>query len=261
VTATDPRPERKAPLGPLSSLASILLATALALGGLFVLAVVAGALPVQVLQRDWQQRFIELVIANSGFPIVGFMLVHLAAHVEPERPELFQLRQRLRRWAVLITFLYLLLIPLQLSVTVRQFSDRAVLQAQQQRLLSDQFSGFAALIRSAPDALSLQRQLTAANGPALAAADLAKPMPQLRQDLLAALRQAEAAMPANIQQATPLPPLVWAAVRDGLRLIGSSLLMALAFAAGAQGRNSSRTLLVRLLSFWRAMRRRRYRRK
>jgi hypothetical protein len=229
--------------------------------GLFLLAVVAGALPVQVLQLDWQQRFIELVIANSGFPIVGFMLVHLAAQMEAERPELFQLRQRLRHWAVLITFLYLLLIPLQLSITVRQFSDRAVLQAQQQRLVSDQFSNFAALIRSAPDALSLQRQLAAANGPALSAADLAKPMPQLRQDLLAALRQAEAAMPANIQQATPLPPLVWAAVRDGLRLIGSSLLMALAFAAGAQGRNSSRTLLVRLLSFWRAMRRRRYRRK
>ncbi len=248
-------------MGPVSSLASILLATALALIGLFVLAVVADAVPVQVLQRDWQQRFIELVIANSGFPIVGFALVHLAAHVEPERLELFQLRQQLRRWAVLITFLYLLLVPLQLSVTVRQFSDREALQAQQRRLLSDQFSSFADLIRSAPDALSLQRQLAQANGPALSAADLAKPMAQLRQDLLAALRQAEAAMPANIQQATPLAPLVWAAVRDGLRLIGSSLLMAIAFAAGAQDRTSSRTLLMRLLMVWRSFRRRRYSRK
>ncbi len=259
--ATDPRFEARAPSGPLSSLASILLAAALALGGLFLLAVVAGALPVQVLQRDWQQRFIELVIANSGFPIVGFVLVHLAAHVEPERLELFQLRQRLRRWAVLITVLYLLLIPLQLSVSVRLFSDRAALQAQQRRLLSDQFSGFAALIRSAPDAPSLQRQLAAADGPALTAADLAKPMPQLRQDLLAALRQAEAAMPANIQQATPLAPLAWAAFRDGLRLIGSALLMAVAFAAGAQGRSSSRTLLARLLAFYRSMRRSPYSRK
>lgn len=248
-------------MGPVSSLASILLATALALFGLFVLAVVASALPVQVLERDWQQRFIELVIANSGFPIVGFAFVHLAAYVEPERLELFQLRQQLRRWAVLITVLYLLLIPLQLSITVRQFSDRTALQAEQRRRLSDQFSSFAALIRSAPDALSLQRQLTQANGPALSAADLAKPMPQLRQDLLAALRQAEAAMPATIQQATPLTPLVWAAVRDGLRLIGSSLLMAIAFAAGAQSRTSSRTLLMGLLSFWRSFRRRRYRRK
>jgi hypothetical protein len=261
VIATDSRLENGGPSGPLSSLASILLAAALALGGLFVLAVVAGALPVQVLQRDWQQRFIELVIANSGFPLVGFVLVHLAAHVEPERLVLFQLRQRLRRWAVLITVLYLLLIPLQLSVTVRQFSDRAALQAQQRRLVSDQFSGFAALIRSAPDAPSLQRQLAAADGPTLSAADLAKPMPQLRQDLLAALRQAEAAMPANIQQATPLAPLVWAAFRDGLRLIGSALLMAVAFAAGAQDRTSSRTLLTRLLMVWRSVRQRRYSRK
>ncbi len=258
---TDPRFETRAPSGPLSSLASILLAAALALGGLFLLAVVAGALPVQVLQRDWQQRFIELVIANSGFPIVGFVLVHLAAHVEPERPKLFQLRQRLRRWAVLITVLYLLLIPLQLSVSVRLFSDRAALQAQQRRLVSDQFSQFAALIRSAPDAPSLQRQLAAVDGPALTAADLAKPMPRLRQDLLAALRQAEAAMPANIEQATPLPPLVWAALADGLRLNGSALLMAVAFAAGAQGRGSSRTLLARLLMVWRSVRRRRYSRK
>lgn len=261
MTATDPRLETGGPSGPLSSLASILLATALALGGLFVLAVVAGSLPVQVLQRDWQQRFIELVIANSGFPIVGFVLVHLAAQVEPERPKLFQLRQRLRRWAVLITFLYLLLIPLQLSVSVRLFSGRAALQAQQRRLVSDQFSQFAALIRSAPDAMSLQRQLAAADGPALTAADLAKPMPQLRQDLLAALRNAEAAMPATIEQATPLAPLVWAAFRDALRLMGSALLMAVAFAAGAQGRGSSRTLLTQLLMAWRSVRRRRYSRK
>jgi hypothetical protein len=261
VTTTDPRLEPGGPTGPLSSLASILLATALALGGLFVLAVVAGSLPVQLLQRDWQQRFIELVIANSGFPIVGFVLVHLAAHVEPERAELFALRQRLRRWAVLVTLLYLLLIPLQLSVSVRQFSDRAALQAQQRRLVSDQFSSFAALIRSAPDAPSLQRQLAAVDGPALTAADLAKPMPRLRQDLLVALRQAEAAMPANIEQATPLAPLVWTTLGDGLRLNGSALLMAVAFAAGAQGRTSSRTQLARLLMVWRSVRRRRYSRK
>ena len=261
MTATNPRIERRAASGPVSSLASILLATALALTGLFVLAVVTGALPVQLLQLDWQQRFIELVIANSGFPIVGFTFVHLAAHIEAERPELFQLRQRLRRWAVLITFLYLLLIPLQLSVTVRQFNDRTALLAQQQRLVSDQFSSFAALIRSAPDARTLQQQLAAADGPALTAADLAKPMPQLRQDLLAALRQAESAMPASIQQATPLSPMVWASLRDGLRLIGSAVLMAVAFAAGAQERNSTRTLLTRLFSVWRSVSLRRYNRK
>jgi hypothetical protein len=127
------------------------------------------------------------VIANSGFPIVGFVLVHLAAQVEPERAGLFALGQRLRRWAVLVTVLYLLLIPLQLSVTVRQFSERAALQAQQRRLVSDQFSSFAALIRSAPDPLSLQRQLAAVDGLALTAADLAKPMPRLRLNASALL--------------------------------------------------------------------------
>ncbi|KEF42044.1 MAG: hypothetical protein ER33_07950 [Cyanobium sp. CACIAM 14] len=245
----------------LSSLASILLAAAGALIGLFVLAVTGGSLPLQVLQSDWQQRFIALVISHSGLPLVGFVLVHLAVQVEADRPELFQLRQRLRRWAVTVTFLYLLLIPLQGYVTVRQFTDRAALQAQQRRIAREQFTTFAGIIRSAPDPLSLQRQLAAAKGPILAPAELAKPMPRLRQDLLAALRSAEASVPARIEQATPLGPLVWAAVRDGLRLGGSALLMALAFAAGAQERRASRTLLMRLLGFIRSVRLRRYSRK
>ncbi len=242
----------------------------MALIGLFLLALVAGSLPVRVLQPDWQQGFVELVISNSGFPIVGFMLVHLALHVEPKRTGLFALRQRLRRWAVIVTFLYLLLIPLQGYITLRQFGDRSALQARQLRTVRDQFVAFAGIIRSAPDPLSLQRQLAAVQGPTLTAADLAKPMPQLRQDLLAALKSAEAAMPARIEQATPLGPLAWNALRDGLRLIGSALLMAVAFAAGAQGSSSSRTLLVRLVSFcrsaslrkfWKSVRRRRYSRK
>ena len=239
----------------------MLLATALALVALFVLAVIPGSLPLQVLQLDWQQRFVERVIANSGFPIVAFTLVHLAAHVEADRPELYLLRQRLRRWAVLVTCLYLLLIPLQGSIAVRQFGDRAALQALQRRTVQEQFSRFSDLIRSAPDALSLQRQLAAVDGPTLTNADLAKPMPQLRRDLLDALRRAEAAMPARIDQATPLQPLVWGVLRDGLRLMGSALVMALAFAAGAQSRHSSRTLLTRLLDRRRSLRGSRYSRK
>ncbi len=233
----------------------------MALNGLFALTVVAGCLPVQLLQAEWQQRFVQLVISNSGFPIVGFLLVHLAAHVEPDRQELFLLRQRLRGWAVLVTFLYLLLIPLQGYLTVRTFTDRSALQAVQRRTVRDQFVDFAAIIRSAPDPLSLQRQLTAVQGPALTEADLAKPMPVLRQDLLEALQNAEAGMPGRIEKSTPLGPLVWSATRDGLRLIGSALLMAAAFAAGAQGRGETRTLLVRLLAFTRSVRQRGYRRK
>jgi hypothetical protein len=162
---------------------------------------------------------------------------------------------------VLITFLYLLLIPLQGYLTVRQFTDRSALQGRELRTLRDQFERFAGLIRSAPDPLSLQRQLAAVQGPALTAADLAKPMPVLRQDLLVALQAAEAALPARIAQATPLAPLVWEALRDGLRLVGSALLMALAFAAGAQRRGATRTLLERLLAFTRSVRQRRYSRK
>jgi hypothetical protein len=200
---------------------SLLLATALGLGGLFLLAV----------------------------------------HVGPERPGLFLLRQRLRRWAVLITVLYLLLIPLQGYLTVRQFTDRSALQARQLRTLRDQFDRFTGLILAAPDPLSLERQLAAVQGPALTAADLAKPVPLLRQDLLVALQGVEAALPDRIAQATPLAPLVWEALRDGLRLIGSALLMAVVFAAGAQRRGASRTLLEQLLIFTLTVRQRRYSRK
>ena len=82
----------------LTSFSTVILMTAIALIGLFALTVVSGSIPTQLLRLEWQKRFISLVIDNSGFPVVAFMLAHLAAFVDPDRRQLTDLRNSIRNW-------------------------------------------------------------------------------------------------------------------------------------------------------------------
>ena len=82
----------------LTSFSTVILMSAIALMGLFILAVISGSLPTQLLRPEWQKRVVSLVIDNSGFPVVAFMLAHLAAFVDPDRRQLTDLRNSIRNW-------------------------------------------------------------------------------------------------------------------------------------------------------------------
>jgi hypothetical protein len=222
--------------------------TAIALMGLFGLAVISGSLPAQLLRPEWQKRFVSLVIDNSGFPVVAFMLVHLAAYVDPDRRQLTDLRYSVRSWAVLVTLLYLLIIPFQAYLTVSEFSNRTNQKQAQIKKIQQQFATFRSVVMAAKDSIQLEEGLRAIQGPTLEPGDLAKPFPKLRGELLAALQTAESRVRNEIDQAIPMGPLIWNAVQESLRIIGSALFLAFAFASGAQPRGSMKTLLVDFLS-------------
>ncbi len=232
----------------LTSFSTVILMTAMALTGLFALAVVSGSLPAQLLRLEWQKRFIALVIDNSGFPVVAFMLVHLAAYVDPDRRQLAGLRNSIRNWAVLITVFYLLVIPFQAYLTLSEFNNRANEKQEEIRKIQQQFAGYRSVVMAASNSIELQEGLRAVQGPTLAAGDLEKPFPKLRQELLAALQTAEARIREEVERAAPLGPLIWNAVQESLRIIGSALFLAVAFASGAQPRGSMKTLLVDFLA-------------
>lgn len=232
----------------LTSFSTVILMTAIALTGLFGLTVVSGSLPTQLLRPEWQKRFVSLVIDNSGFPVVAFMLVHLAAYVDPDRRQLTDLRNSVRSWAVLVTILYLLIIPFQSYLTVSEFNDRSSQKQAQIKTVQRQFASFRSVVMAADNSVELEEGLRAVQGPTLGTGDLAKPFPQLREELLEALQTAERRVRKEIDQSAPIGPLIWNAVQESLRIIGSALFLALAFASGAQRRGSMKTLLVDFLS-------------
>jgi len=239
-------PREMAP--PLTSSSTVILLGAIALTGLFGLAVVSGSLPAQLLRPEWQKRFVSLVIDNSGYPLVAFVLIHLAVFVDPDRRRLVDLRQSVRSWAVLVTILYLLIIPFQAYLTVSDFTNRTNQKQAQIKKVEDQFAAFRSVVLASKNSIQLEEGLRAIQGPTLEAGDLAKPFPKLRGELLSALQTAEGRVRTEIDRATPLGPLIWDAVQESLRIIGSALFLAFAFAAGAQPRGSMKTLLVDFLS-------------
>ena len=150
--------------------------------------------------------------------------------------------------AVLITIFYLLVIPFQAYLTLSEFNSRANEKQEEIRKIQQQFAGYRSVVRQASHSIELQEGLRAVQGPTLATGDLAKPFPKLRQELLAALQSAEGRIREEIEQAAPVGPLIWNAVQESLRIIGSALFLALAFASAAQPRGSMTTLLVDFLA-------------
>lgn len=222
--------------------------------GLFVIffaTLLTGILPPRLLDPEWQLALVQLVVNNAAYPLLGFVLWHLAAHLEPTSQRLVEGRNRLRRLAVLATMLFLLLIPLQVFATLRAYRTADLQQARQLRIISTHYGELRNAIRSAADPLSLQARLQSLQGPQLAPGELAKPLPQLRRELLAALTQAEAF--TSTQLTAPRGPQIWQATQNGIRVIAISLAMALAFAAGAQQRNAAKPLLLQWLQLLRSL--------
>lgn len=98
------------------------------------------------------------------------------------------------------------------------------------------------MVRSAPSATALEQQWRARSGTHLSPADLTRPQPQLRAQLLSQLQQLDNRVEASHNSGVRLAR-IWAVVQNTLRLCLSALFLALGFAAAAKGRHSAFTLL------------------
>jgi len=86
---------------------------AMALFFIYAFNVAAVALPIRPLATAWQISMVDVIINNSIFPLLGLVLAHLAAYLDPSEPRFEAFSQNLRRWALLATLGFLLIIPLQ----------------------------------------------------------------------------------------------------------------------------------------------------
>jgi hypothetical protein len=99
-------------------------ATAFGLLAVFLINLISGAMPLKLLDPQWQLRVILQLIANVSFPLVGFMLICLAPQIDPGLALLQRWRHRSQTLALGAVLLFLLIIPLQTTRAGRSSARR-----------------------------------------------------------------------------------------------------------------------------------------
>jgi hypothetical protein len=180
-------------------------------------------------------------VDNGGYALMGFVLIHLAVWFDPEDRRLGLRCNQARSLAVAVTLGFLLLIPLQPWATWNSMAGQVRIQAQERRVVEQQFSSWKRALNRATDVQDLRTRFRALSGPAIGEAESRLPWPQLRQQLLVGLAKARSdalsahAGPSNVQ--------IWGVVQESLRRMVAAFALALAFAAGAQLPGEQRSLL------------------
>lgn len=213
------------------------------------LAVVAGAaLPLQLLNPAWQVGLTAALIDNAPIALLGIVLPHLAAFVNPDDEKLQKRVAGLARLAVLASLGFLLLIPLR-AYNVFTLLDLAG-NAQERRIdqASTRLNQLRDAVRAASSKQDLASRLKALNAPPLPPALEAQPLPAIRANLDRSFDR----MAAALQQRRQQPSQPRAGSRTNLlfanvRQMVAAVIFAVAFAAAGQQSKSQLSFLDDLL--------------
>jgi len=170
-----------------SDLRRILTASAIALLGIFVVTIVALALPLQLLQPAWIQRTCSAILGGVSFPLVAVVLLVLAAEPAPGeggRPAKIEEPPYItscRRLAFAAAIGFALMIPLQTWAGVKVLQQVMTNDKEQLKAYTRALD----LIRIAetPDALIFALQSIPGVPPSLDG-QLKDPLPKVRQQLI-----------------------------------------------------------------------------
>lgn len=151
------------------------------------------------------------------------------------------LRNSVARWAVLASIGFLLILPLQTWASWRLINEGFSSLEQGKPTVDEPLKAMEQAIREAPDAATLQSRLTILRGPAIAPADMQRPLPELKQILLTSLQQARANLLRRSK--SEADPRSWVLIQDVIRFSIASVGFAAGFAAFAQRPGTKTSLL------------------
>lgn len=217
---------------------------AMALFVIYLITLLATILPVRLLDTAWQLRFISACLDSATIPLVALGLIHLAAYLDPENPALQRRRDTLARLAIVAVLGFLLIIPLQAYAGWNSVATARANVARQLSVATGTFDLLQETISTATSLDNLQARLQAIQTPSLGIRfeDLGLPLPETKRAMLARLKEVREQVEARIQ--APAPQAIEAVARDSLRVMLSSLALAIAFAMGAQRKGQEVPLLV-----------------
>lgn len=251
------RPSQETWREPPRMLAPALSALALALFLLFGIGLVSQLLPLRLLAPAWQLRFANALIERAPLALIGLGLLQLAPHLDPSARHLQARWQRLGRLGVIAALGFLLLLPVQVMATARSMHGMNGAQRSQQQRVERNLNLLRQEIRASSSLGDLQRRIRDIQAPDLIldADSLSKPLPKLKQSLLASVDQSERQLRRRF--AGGGGGRSWALVERSGRGILASLVLAFAFAACTpQWGDADVSVLMGWQNRWRRLRRR-----
>lgn len=237
----------------------LLAATATGLFIVFLAYVLVDSFPLQLLRADWQLKFVARLMALGSLPLVGFACLHIAGVLHPSHHAYKQRLANVRQWAIVVSIAFLMLIPLQGYATWNAYTQARSIRDGQLQSANRRLAPLKKALDSATSTEDLQKKLSGLKEfrIQLQPSDLSQPLPTLRKAILDNLARAENLYTDRVSG--PTPAQIWAAGQSAMRTILGSIGFAFAFAAGAQGKNSSHTLLDTLSRRWQTLTRARHR--
>lgn len=222
---------------------------------LFLTILSTSLLPVRLLDAAWQLRVGGALINASPFPLIGLVLLHVAASLDPRDPLLLQRRRLAAQLAVAVAIGYLLLAPLLATANLQRQTSQALASSSGLRRATERLQQMRQVLSSASSIPELEQRLAPLDGPRLDAADRTLPLPVLRSRINSLLDQAAARLERARSSAPPASP--WALVGDIVRTSVACLALAAGFAGLARAPGSEFSLLEELQMRWDHLRYRR----
>jgi hypothetical protein len=276
------------PVGERQRLASLLVSVANLLLLMFVLAVALPLIPLKLADPFWQLSFTAAFCSNSFLALLAVLLLNLAAALQPEsrrhhalQPESRRHHARrllVRRCSGWVAIGFLLLIPLQGLAAWRALDWAGAAQSRAARQELQRIAQFRQAVVSADSVAALQVKLAAIQAPPLGSVDQSQSLAAIKSGLLAQLQAVEqraratsggqlAVGSGSLPGKALDPAKLLALGKDCLRVVLLSLGFAMAFAAAAQRKGTSVSLLaegslvakrvVEACKFWQKERQRR----
>ncbi|MFN5219643.1 MAG: HpsJ family protein [Cyanobacteriota bacterium] len=222
---------------------------------LFLSILSASLLPARLLDAAWQLRVGGVLINASPFPLIGLVLLHVAASLDPEDPLLAQRRSFAARLAVAVALGNLLLAPLLAAANLQRQHSQALASSGELRRATEQLKQMRQVLNTATSIPELEQRLTALEGPRLDEADRSLPLPLLRSRIAALLDQAATRLERARSAAPPTSP--WILLGEIARTSVACLALAVGYAGLAWRPGSELSLLKELQMRWEHLRYRR----
>ncbi len=231
-------------------LADRLSVLAMALFVIYGVRVVATAIPLRPLDTLWQLSVSSALISAAAIPLLGLALLHLAAYLNPDDSALVRRRDALARWAILAVLGFLLLIPVQALASWNTVSTARTRLTTQLTTANRNFAMVREAISAATSLEDLQARLQSLQSPELGIRfqNLGLPLAETQRQMLIRLNDIQEQVKTRIN--APPPEAIENVARNSIRVMGTSLVYALAFAIAAQRRGQDIPLLVELLTIW-----------
>ncbi|MFM7547700.1 MAG: HpsJ family protein [Cyanobacteriota bacterium] len=207
---------------------------ALALVLLFATFVLTALFPLMPLDPGWQRRLSGTLLDSASLPLLALALLQIAHWLDPDDPLLKRRQRSFSRLAGAAVLGFLLLVPVQISASLRLQQATNAEQSGRLALQERKLARFRQTVEQASSAEGLAGNLNQLGGQRPAPAVLALPLPLLKDQAAASLEQLEISIRrqrAALPSSNPLRQ-----IPELIRPCVAALILAFAFASLARGR-------------------------